>query len=243
LENHLLELKNVDVSYGDAQAVCDVSFYVDKGKIITLVGANGAGKSTILNAISMITPPFKGEIIFSGKSLTDLSPEDVVDLGISQVPEGRHLFTKLTVLENLELGAYPAKTRPYLKESLERAFNLFPVLKNRIKQTAGTLSGGEQQMLAIGRALMARPTLLMLDEPSLGLAPIIVKKMFETIRILNSEGITILLVEQNVHQALNISNYAYVLQTGTCKMQGQCEDLLKNSDFRSTYLGMMGVSV
>ncbi|MBN2401848.1 MAG: ABC transporter ATP-binding protein [Spirochaetes bacterium] len=243
MENHLLEIKNINISYGDALAVCDVSFFVDEGKIITLVGANGAGKSTILNAISMITPPVKGEILFSGKSLAKLKPEEVVDLGISQVPEGRHLFTKLTVLENLELGAYPAKTRPYMKESLERAFNLFPVLKERIKQTAGTLSGGEQQMLAIGRALMARPSLLMLDEPSLGLAPIIVEKMFETIRTLNSEGITILLVEQNVHQALEISDYAYVLQTGTCRMQGHCEELLTNSDFRSAYLGIMGVRI
>lgn len=243
MENHLLEIKNINISYGDALAVCDVSFFVDEGKIISLVGANGAGKSTILNAISMITPPLKGEILFSGRSLTNLRPEEVVDLGISQVPEGRHLFTRLTVLENLELGAYPAKTRPHMEESLERAFNLFPVLKERIKQTAGTLSGGEQQMLAIGRALMARPSLLMLDEPSLGLAPIIVEKMFETIRILNSEGITILLVEQNVHQALEISDYAYVLQTGTCTMQGYCNELLTNANFRSAYLGIMGVRI
>jgi branched-chain amino acid transport system ATP-binding protein len=240
LENHLLELKNIDVSYGDAQAVCDVSFFVDKGKIITLVGANGAGKSTILNAISRITPPSKGEILFSGKSLANLKPEEVVALGISQVPEGRHLFTRLTVLENLELGAYPAHTRPFMKESMERAFSLFPILKERIKQSAGTLSGGEQQMLAIARALMARPSLLMLDEPSLGLAPIIVERLFATIKKLNDDGMTILLVEQNVHQALELADYGYVLQTGSCKMEGKCDELLNNSDIQNTYLGIGG---
>lgn len=240
MANHLLQVKNLDIFYGDAQAVWDVSFHADKEKIMALIGANGAGKSTILNAISSVIQPRRGEIRFDGQPLVNLKPEDVVALGVSHVPEGRRLFSRLTVLENLELGAFPANTRPYLKESLERAFDLFPVLKDRIHQPAGTLSGGEQQMLAIARALMARPELLMLDEPSLGLAPIIVTLLFETIQALNGEGITILLVEQNVHQALEIAGYAYVLQTGTLKMEGRAEELLSDSDFQHAFLGMMG---
>jgi branched-chain amino acid transport system ATP-binding protein len=240
LAKHLLEIENVDIFYGDAQAIWDVSFHVDKKKIIALVGANGAGKSTLLQAISSVVHPTKGEIRFDGKSLVNLKPEDVVTLGISHVPEGRRLFSQLTVLENLELGAYPANTRPYLKESLERAFDLFPVLKDRIHQHAGTLSGGEQQMLAIARALMARPVLLMFDEPSLGLSPIFVSRLFETIQTLNEDGMTILLVEQNVHQTLEIADYAYVLQTGTLKMEGQPEKLLSDSAFQHAFLGMIG---
>ena len=238
--DHLLQVKNVDIFYGDAQAVWDVSFYVDKKKIIALLGANGAGKSTLLNTISSVNQPRRGEIIFSEKSLVKLKPEEVVAVGISHVPEGRRLFSRLTVLENLELGAYPKNTRPYLKESLDRAFNLFTILKVRKNQSAGTLSGGEQQMVAIARALMARPILLMLDEPSLGLAPLFVSRLFETIQAMNEEGMTILLVEQNVHQALEIANYAYVLQTGTLKMEGQGEELINNSDFQQAFLGMMG---
>ncbi len=238
--DHLLQVRNVDIFYGDAQAVWDVSFFVDQRKIIALLGANGAGKSTLLNAISSVVQPRRGEILFSEKSLAKLKPEEVVTLGISHVPEGRHLFSRLTVLENLELGAYPANTRPYLKESLDRAFNLFPLLKERRSQFAGTLSGGEQQMVAIARALMARPILLMLDEPSLGLAPLFVSLLFETIQAMNEEGVTILLVEQNVHQALEIAHYAYVLQTGALKMEGRGEELLNNSDFQQAFLGMMG---
>jgi branched-chain amino acid transport system ATP-binding protein len=239
LANHLLEVENVDIFYGDAQAVRDVSFFVESEKVVALVGANGAGKSTLLNAISRVIQPRKGNICFSDKSLIKLNPEQVVAEGISQVPEGRRLFSRLTVLENLELGAYPVNTRPFLKESLERVFGLFPVLQNRIKQVAGTLSGGEQQMLAIARALMARPVLLMLDEPSLGLAPIIVSELFEIIRVLNREGVTILLVEQNVHQALEIADYAYVLQTGTLELEGRAEELMNDPDFKRAYLGMM----
>ncbi len=239
LANHLLEVENVDIFYGDAQAVRDVSFYVESGKVVALVGANGAGKSTLLNAISRVIQPSRGNIRFSDKSLIKLNPEQVVAEGISQVPEGRRLFSRLTVLENLELGAYPVNTRPFLKKSLERVFGLFPVLQNRIKQVAGTLSGGEQQMLAIARALMARPVLLMLDEPSLGLAPIIVSELFEIIRVLNREGVTILLVEQNVHQALEIADYAYVLQTGTLELEGRAEDLISDPDFKRAYLGIM----
>ncbi len=239
MANHLLEVENVDIFYGDAQAVRDVSFYVESGKVVALVGANGAGKSTLLNAISRVIQPSRGNIRFSDKSLIKLNPEQVVAEGISQVPEGRRLFSRLTVLENLELGAYPVNTRPFLKKSLERVFGLFPVLQNRIKQVAGTLSGGEQQMLAIARALMARPVLLMLDEPSLGLAPIIVSELFEIIRVLNREGVTILLVEQNVHQALEIADYAYVLQTGTLELEGRAEDLISDPDFKRAYLGIM----
>ena len=240
LANHLLEVTGVDVFYGDAQAVWDVSFHVDRGTIIALIGANGAGKSTLLDTISGIIRPSKGKIMFSGESLVDIKPEKVVTMGISHVPEGRGLFSRLTVLENLELGAFPPRTRPFLQESLERSFSLFPVLKKRAHQMAGSLSGGEQQMLAIARAIMARPSLLMLDEPSLGLSPIIVKVMFEIIQILNQEGVTILLVEQNVHQTLEIADYAYVLKTGTLELSGRGDDLLRNPDFQRAYLGMMG---
>ncbi len=238
--DHLLQVRNVDIFYGDAQAVWNVSFHVDERKIIALLGANGAGKSTLLNTISGFLKPKHGEILFSGKSIVKLKPEQVVSLGISHVPEGRRLFSRLTVLENLELGAYPSNTRPYLKESLDRAFNLFPILKERKNQSAGTLSGGEQQMVAIARALMARPVLLMLDEPSLGLAPLFVSLLFETIQAMNEEGVTILLVEQNVHQSLEIAKYAYVLQTGTLKMEGWGEELINNSDFQQAFLGMRG---
>lgn len=230
----------MDIFYGDAQAVWDVSFHVDQGMIMALVGSNGAGKSTVLNAISSVIQPRKGEIFFSDKPLVNLKPEEVVTLGISHVPEGRRLFYRLTVLENLELGAYPANTRPFMKDSLNRAFGLFPLLKERIDQPAGTLSGGEQQMLAIARALMARPVLLMLDEPSLGLAPIIVRQLFEIIQALNRDEVSILLVEQNVHQTLEVAHYAYVLKSGILKMEGRPEDLLKDNDFRQSFLGMTG---
>ncbi len=240
LADHLLEVKNINIFHGEAQAVWDVSFNVDKENIMALLGANGAGKSTILNTISSVYHPAGGKIIYLGKPIVNLKPEEVVAMGISHVPEGRRLFSRLTVLENLELGAYPSNTRAFIKESLERAFTLFPTLKERVRQPAGTLSGGEQQMLAIARALMARPILLMLDEPSLGLAPIIVRLLFEIIEALKDEGVTILLVEQNVHQTLEISDYAYVLQTGHLKMEGQANELLSNSEFQQAFLGMIG---
>ncbi len=240
MESHLLEVKNVDLFHGDAQAVWNVSFHVDRGRIIALVGANGAGKSTILNAVSCFMRPGRGEIFFAGKSLASVKPEEAVALGVSQVPEGRRLFARLTVKENLGLGAYPANARPYLKESLNRVFQLFPRLKDRVDQSAGTLSGGEQQMLAIARALMARPSLLMLDEPSLGLAPLLVGHLFDIIRDLRKEGVTILLVEQNVHQTLEISDYAYVLKTGALDMEGSAAELLLNANFQKAFLGMVG---
>jgi len=239
LESPLLEVEKVNIFYGDAQAVWDVSFQVERQKITALLGANGAGKSTLLNSISSVIQPKGGKILFSGNSLANLKPEKVVAMGISMVPEGRRLFSRLTVLENLELGAYLPNTRTLLKESLERAFSLFPVLKDRKGQRAGSLSGGEQQMLAVARALMARPILLMLDEPSLGLAPLVVKLLFEIIKVLNGDGVTILLVEQNVHKALEIADYGYVLKTGTLKMEGRPEYLVRDSDFQQAFLGMM----
>ena len=239
MESHLLELENIDIYYGIAQAVWNVSFHVEEQKIIALVGANGAGKSTLLNAISGVIQASRGKILFSGKPLVRLKAEEVAVMGISHVPEGRRLFSRLTVLENLELGADPSKMRPFLKESLSRAFTLFPLLRERVHQTAGTLSGGEQQMLAIARALMARPVLLMLDEPSLGLAPLFVARLFETIEDLNGDGMTILLVEQNVHQTLEIADHAYVLQTGSVRMEGRPETLLKDPEFQHAFLGKM----
>jgi branched-chain amino acid transport system ATP-binding protein len=237
LENHLLEVEGVDVLYGDVQAVWGVSIHVDEGTIVALVGANGAGKTTLLKAISGIIHASSGEILFSGKSLAKLRPQEVVERGISHVPEGRRLFSDLTVLENLKLGAYPPRARPLFAESLERAYGLFPVLKNRNAQKAGSLSGGEQQMLAIARALMAQPTLLMLDEPSLGLSPIFVRTIFELINTLNTQKVTILLVEQNIHQALKIAHQAYVLKTGKIAMNGSGEELLADPDVQKAYIG------
>ncbi|MFZ0451618.1 MAG: ABC transporter ATP-binding protein [Desulfatiglandaceae bacterium] len=238
MAKHLLEMRETDIFYGEAQAIWDLSFHVEQKTIVALVGANCAGKSTVLDTISGMMRPSKGDILFSGKSLIKMKPEDVVSLGVCHVPEGRRLFSRLTVLENLELGAFPKKARLFLEDSLERAFTLFPELKKRVRQPAGSLSGGEQQMLAIARALMARPTLLMLDEPSLGLAPLIVRLMFEIIQVLNREGVTILLVEQNVHQTLEIADHLYVLRTGKLELSGRGNDLLRNPNFQRAYLGM-----
>jgi branched-chain amino acid transport system ATP-binding protein len=237
LESHLLEVKGVDVLYGDVQAVWDLSIHVDEGAIVALVGANGAGKTTLLKTISGIMRAKRGEMIFSGRSLMKLRPQEVVDIGISHVPEGRRLFSTLTVFENLRLGAYPPRARFQFGQSLERAYGLFPVLRERKDQMAGSLSGGEQQMLAIGRALMAQPHLLMLDEPSLGLSPIFVRTIFELIRTLNHQQVTILLVEQNIHQALKIAHQAYVLKTGRLAMSGRGDELLANPEVQKAYIG------
>jgi branched-chain amino acid transport system ATP-binding protein len=237
LENLLLEVKGVDVFYGDVQAVWDVSLRVQKGNIVALVGANGAGKTTLLQTIVGINRTRKGDIIFSGSSITGLKPQDVVNRGISLVPEGRHLFANLTVLENLKLGAYHQRARVRLNESLERVYDLFPVLKTRSTQKAGSLSGGEQQMLAIGRAMMSQPAVLMLDEPSLGLSPILVRTMFDLISALHEQNMTILLVEQNVYQALKISDEAYVLKTGKVFMSGKGTDLLADPEIQKAYIG------
>jgi len=240
LAKHLLEVIDLDVFYGDAPAVREVSFHVDENRVVALVGSNGAGKSTLLKTISGLVRPKKGEILFLGEPFGHLRPEEVTELGLSHVPEGRRLFARLSVRENLELGAFPARGRPRLKESMDRAFTLFPVLRKRIHQPAGSLSGGEQQMLTIARALMAKPVLLMLDEPSLGLAPVVVRLMFEIIETLHREGVSILLVEQNVHQTLRMADFAYVLQTGRITLRGEGADLLENSDFQRAYLGMIG---
>jgi branched-chain amino acid transport system ATP-binding protein len=239
LENHLLEAKEVDVYYGDIQALWSVSIRVCPETIVALVGANGAGKTTLLKTISGIIHPSKGEILFSGKPLAKLRPEKVVDLGISHVPEGRRLFSDLTVLENLELGAFVRRARPFFQESLGRVLKLFPVLEARTRQIAGSLSGGEQQMLAIARGLMTQPSILMLDEPSLGLSPLIVRTMFELIQTLKDQKITILLVEQNIYQALRISDYAFVLKTGKVTLQGRGNELLVNSEVQKAYMGTL----
>ncbi|MBN1832270.1 MAG: ABC transporter ATP-binding protein [Deltaproteobacteria bacterium] len=233
----MLEIQGLNVFYGDIQAVWDVSLHVDEGSIVALVGANGAGKSTLLRAISGITSAKEGEILFSGKSLKKLPPQDIVKMGISHVPEGRRLFSNLTVYENLKLGAYIPRSRRSVTQSIERAYDLFPVLKNRMNQKAGALSGGEQQMLAIARAMMSRPMILMLDEPSLGLSPMLVKTMFELIMNLNRQKVTILLVEQNIHQALKIADQAYVLENGKIAMTGKGKELLSDPEVQKAYIG------
>jgi branched-chain amino acid transport system ATP-binding protein len=240
LEKQLLDVQDLEVRYGDIRALRGISMGVKKGTIVALVGANGAGKSTLLKTISGIISPSSGQIRFAGKPLTELQPAKVVNMGISHVPEGRRLFADLTVLENLELGAYPSRSRPFLKQSLEEVCELFPVLKARTNQIAGSLSGGEQQMLAIARAMMSQPDMLMLDEPSLGLSPIVVQQMFELIETLHKRKVTILLVEQNIHQALKISHYAFVLKTGKITMEGRGEDLLSDPEVQKAYMGALG---
>lgn len=236
----LLELKDINVAYGEAQVVWDVSMFVRQGDIVALIGANGAGKSSILKSICALNLLKAGCINYNGEPLNIKKPEQAVERAISYVPEGRRLFGQLTVKENLILGGFPKRVRKDINSSLEEVFELFPRLKERENQLSGSLSGGEQQMVAIGRAMMARPRLLMLDEPSLGLAPNIVRQMFEIIKELNRRGVTILLVEQNVPQTMKIAQYAYVLQNGRISMQGFPQDLLSDAGFQKAYLGMMG---
>lgn len=240
MESQLLDIQDLEVRYGDIQALRGISMGVQKETIVALVGANGAGKTTLLKTISGIISPSSGRIQFAGKPISRLRPAAVVNMGISHVPEGRRLFADLTVLENLELGAYPSRSRPFFKKSLEEAYELFPVLKARSRQIAGSLSGGEQQMLAIARAMMSKPDILLLDEPSLGLSPIVVNKMFELIKTLSERNVTILLVEQNIHQALKISHYAFVLKTGKITMQGRGEELLSDPEVQKAYMGALG---
>jgi len=233
----MLDVKNIDVYYGDAQALWDVSFSVKQGEIVTLVGSNGAGKSTTLKAISGLVPPFSGEIRLEGNRIDRAPAHSIVEMGIAQIPEGRRLWPGLSVQENLELGAFVPAARAVRAETMEWVFQLFPLLRKRRSQLAGTLSGGEQQMLAIGRGLLSRPKLLILDEPSLGLAPLLVDEVFETIQKINSEGMTILLVEQNVNVALAISNRGYVLETGRIVISGSGKELLADEHVKTAYLG------
>jgi branched-chain amino acid transport system ATP-binding protein len=234
----MLEVCRVNVYYGNLQALWDVSFKVDEGKITIIVGSNGAGKTTILKTISGILRPKSGIINFLGKRIDEAPPHQIVDLGIAHVQEGRRLFPYMTVLENLEIGAYTRKARERKDETLNWVFQIFPILKERMNQLAGTLSGGEQQMLAIGRGLMSKPKLLMMDEPSLGLAPKIVLKVFEMIKKINEEGITILLVEQNVRRALELADEAYVLETGRITLKGKGKELLDSDYVKKAYLGL-----
>jgi branched-chain amino acid transport system ATP-binding protein len=233
----LLEVRNINTFYGNIHALRGVSIEVEEGEIVTLIGGNGAGKSTTLNTISGITPAREGQIVFGGEDITKTRPHAIVEKGITQAPEGRRIFARLTVRENLDMGAYSRRDRDGIKDSLEVVYEIFPRLKEREKQPGGTLSGGEQQMLAIGRALMAEPRLLLLDEPSMGLAPILVQEIFSTITRLNEGGTTILLVEQNAQVALSICDRGYVLQTGEIVLSGTGSELLANKMVRDAYLG------
>mgnify|MGYP006302278337 CR=1 FL=1 len=235
----MLELRGINTYYGNIQALRDVSINVSEGEIITLIGANGAGKSTTLMTICGIAPPRSGEIRFLGKPIQYLSPNEIVAQGISQVPEGRRIFPYLNVLENLDMGAFLRKDKNGVKEDLDYIFELFPILAERRHQQGGTLSGGEQQMLAISRALMARPRLLLMDEPSLGLAPLIVKQIFDIIRKINTEnGTTIFLVEQNANQALQVAHRGYVMENGAIIMSDKASALFANEDVKRAYLGL-----
>ena len=239
MENPLLRVNNINVYYGDAQALFDIGFRVDEGEIYSMIGSNGAGKSTTLRAICGLMHPQSGEINFHNSRIDGKSASDTVERGISLVPEGRGLFSSLSVLENLELGAFTKRARPLLKETLQWVEELFPILNARRTQQAGKMSGGEQQMLAIGRALMSKPTLLMLDEPSLGLAPLIVKAIFELIETLNRHKVTILLVEQNIHMALKTADRGLVIQNGRVTMSGKGEELLTDPEIQKAYMGTL----
>jgi branched-chain amino acid transport system ATP-binding protein len=236
-DRKILEVSDLNVYYGAIHAIKGISFYVRKGEIVTLIGANGAGKTTTLNTISGLLKPRSGKIIFDGEKIDKSSPHKIVNWGISQAPEGRKIFANLSTLENLELGAYSRKDKEGIKNDLEKVFELFPRLKERAKQNAGTLSGGEQQMLSIGRALMSSPKLMLLDEPSLGLAPMLVKSIFSTIMEINQKGTTILLVEQNAHMALQIAHRGYVMETGRIVLEDTAKNLANNQQVREAYLG------
>jgi branched-chain amino acid transport system ATP-binding protein len=233
----LLEVKDLNVFYGAIHALQGISFHVEEGEIVTLIGANGAGKSTTLNTISGIVRARNGNIKFKGQEITRTMAYDIVKMGVVQVPEGRKIFAPLTVMENLEMGAYTRDDKDNIKKSLERVFQSFPRLKERLKQYGGTLSGGEQQMLAMGRALMSDPELLLLDEPSMGLAPLLVEEIFDIIQEINEHGTSILLVEQNAQMALSIASRAYVLETGRIVLEGDAKDVADNPEVQKAYLG------
>jgi len=234
----MLEVKEIHTYYGNIHALKGISLTVDKGEIVTLIGANGAGKTTTLKAISGLLKPRRGYIVLNDEDLSDYKAHEIVYKGVSMVPEGRGIFAKLTLIENLDMGAYSRKDRENLGQDLERVFTIFPRLKERRSQVAGTLSGGEQQMLAIGRAIMARPSLLLMDEPSMGLAPILVESIFNTINQINKEGVTVLLVEQNALMALSIAHRGYVMQTGEIVLQDTADNLQKNEMVQKAYLGI-----
>lgn len=233
----MLEVKNLDVHFGVIHALKNISLTVNEGEIVTLIGANGAGKTTTLRTISGLKKPTRGSILFEGKDITNLSARDRVKLGISHVPEGRRVFPAMTVLENLELGAFLRRDKAQIAKDLNMVYERFPILADRKKQAAGTLSGGEQQMLAMGRALMSRPRMLFLDEPSMGLAPLFVQEIFDIIKSINQTGTTILLVEQNARKALQIANRAYVLETGSIVLSGIGAELMQSDEIRKAYLG------
>ncbi len=233
----MLELKNVHTYYGNIHALKGVSLVVNKGEVVTLIGSNGAGKTTTLRTIQGILRPREGSILLEGEELTKLPPHEIVKRGVSQSPEGRLIFPRMSVKENLEMGAYQRNDKPGIAEDMEKVFKLFPRLKERIGQRGGTLSGGEQQMLSMGRALMARPRVMLLDEPSMGLAPILVDQIFDIIRELHSEGVTILLVEQNARLALSVADRGYVLETGEMALSGPAKDLLHDPSVKAAYLG------
>lgn len=233
----MLELKNLSVHYGMIHALRNISLTVNDGEIVTLIGANGAGKTSTLCAISGLVKASGGSIILDGKPIDKVPAQKRVGLGVSQVPEGRHVFPAMSVYENLEMGAYLRKDKPEIKKDMDSVFEWFPILAQRRKQAAGTLSGGEQQMLAMGRALMSRPEIMLMDEPSMGLAPLLVREIFSIIKDINSRGTTILLVEQNAKMALSIANRAYVIETGSIVLSGDAKELMQSADIKKAYLG------
>ncbi|MCS7061791.1 MAG: ABC transporter ATP-binding protein [Anaerolineae bacterium] len=234
----LLEVNDLHVYYGAIHALQGITFHVDEGEIVTLIGANGAGKSTTLRAVSGLIPARRGVIRYKGRDITATPAEEIVRLGVCHVPEGRRIFAPLTVRENLELGAYTRTDKAEIEKSMQRVFASFPRLKERINQLGGTLSGGEQQMLAMGRGLMSRPSLLLLDEPSMGLSPLLVEEIFRIIKEINSQGTSILLVEQNALMALSVAHRAYVLETGTIVLQGSAQEVRENPQVKAAYLGV-----
>lgn len=233
----MLSVKNVNVFYGAIHAIKDISFEVEQGEIVTLIGANGAGKTTILHTISGLLKPKSGEIFFQDQNITGVAPHKILKRGLAQVPEGRRVFADMTVLENLEMGAYARSNQGEVQKDLEMVFERLPRLKERRRQAAGTLSGGEQQMLAIGRAIMSKPQMMLLDEPTMGLSPLLVQEIFDIIREVNRSGVTVLLVEQNAKMALELANRAYVLETGSVAMSGEAAALAENEKVKNAYLG------
>ena len=234
----LLEVKNIDVYYGDVQVIFGLSLHVEEGEVVSIIGGNGAGKSTLLKTISGLLHPARGEVIFEGAGIQSASPDEIVERGIVQVPEGRRLFTLMTVKDNLVVGAYNSRASKHVDKMIHEVYRLFPRLSERDSQLAMTLSGGEQQMVAIGRGIMARPKLLMLDEPSLGLAPILIKNIFETVRKIADQGTTVLLVEQDVKNSLSLSDRGYVLEHGRAAMEGPAKTLLDDPHIKTAYLGL-----